>query len=58
MTTAQDSTPNKEPSGAQKLIGDFAPKLRRWPGDAFCQAWSAGVTSTRTGPIPKCSPMS
>jgi 4-carboxymuconolactone decarboxylase len=27
MTTAQDSTPNKEPSGAQKLIGDFAPKL-------------------------------
>jgi hypothetical protein len=28
------------------------------PGDAFCQAWSAGVTSTRTGPIEKRSPMS
>ena len=28
------------------------------PGDAFCQAWSAGVTSTRTGPIWKASPMS
>ena len=28
------------------------------PGDAFCQAWSAGVTSTRTDPIAKCSPMS
>ena len=27
MTTAKGSTPNKEPSGAQKLIGDFAPKL-------------------------------
>jgi hypothetical protein len=28
------------------------------PGDAFCQAWSAGVTSTPTGPIAKWSPMS
>jgi hypothetical protein len=27
MTTVQGSTPDKEPSGAQKLIGDFAPKL-------------------------------
>jgi 4-carboxymuconolactone decarboxylase len=27
MTTAQRSTPNEEPSGAQRLIGDFAPKL-------------------------------
>ena len=26
MTTAQDKTPTKEPSGAQKLIGGFAPK--------------------------------
>lgn len=27
MTTAADSTQTPEPSGAQKLIGDFAPKL-------------------------------
>jgi hypothetical protein len=28
------------------------------PGDAFCQALSAGVISTRNGPIANCSPMS
>ena len=28
------------------------------PGDAFCDAWSAGVTSTRTGSIWNMSPMS
>jgi 4-carboxymuconolactone decarboxylase len=27
VTTAADSTQTPEPSGAQKLIGDFAPKL-------------------------------
>jgi 4-carboxymuconolactone decarboxylase len=27
MTRTQESTPAQEPSGAQKLIGDFAPKL-------------------------------
>jgi hypothetical protein len=27
MTTAQESTPNNEPSGAQKLIGDLVDQL-------------------------------
>ena len=27
MTKAQPCTPNKEPSVAQRFIGDFAPKL-------------------------------
>lgn len=49
MTTAQDSTPNQEPSGAQKLIGDFAPKLVESP-TTFCSvtfgpgpSWSRGI---------------
>ncbi len=28
------------------------------PGCAFCQAWSAGVSSTRMGPMSNLSPMS
>jgi 4-carboxymuconolactone decarboxylase len=41
MTTAQDSTPNQEPSGAQKLIGDFAPKLVELTDDVlFGDVWA------------------
>jgi 4-carboxymuconolactone decarboxylase len=41
MTTAQGSTPNKEPSGAQKLIGDFAPKLVELTDDVlFGDVWA------------------
>jgi 4-carboxymuconolactone decarboxylase len=41
MTTAQGTTPNKEPSGAQKLIGDFAPKLVELTDDVlFGDVWT------------------
>lgn len=41
MTRAQGSTPGKERSGAQKLIGDFAPKLVGLTDDVlFGDAWA------------------
>jgi 4-carboxymuconolactone decarboxylase len=41
MTTAQGTTPNKEPLGAQQLIGDFAPKLVELTDDVlFGDVWS------------------
>jgi hypothetical protein len=40
MTIAQGSTPNREPSGAPKLIGDFAPKLVELTDDVlFGDVW-------------------
>jgi alkylhydroperoxidase/carboxymuconolactone decarboxylase family protein YurZ len=49
MTTAQDSTPNREPSGAQKLIGDFAPKLVELTDDVlFGDVWARRELAPRS----------
>jgi hypothetical protein len=42
MNTVQDSTPNKEPSAAQKLVGDFGPET--------CRAHRRGLVWRRLGP--------
>ena len=40
MTTGHEPMPTKEPSGAQKLIGDFAPKLVELTDDVlFGDVW-------------------
>jgi hypothetical protein len=51
MVTSEVSSQNPQQSSGSKMRS-LAPR------DAFCQAWSAGVTCTRTGPTSKCSPMS
>jgi hypothetical protein len=51
MTKAQGSTPNKEPSVAQRLIGDFAPKLVELTDDVLFGAsgpdpsWPRGIAA-------------
>ena len=56
MTTAQDGTPNKEPSGAQKLIGDFAPKLVELTDDVlFGDVWARPELTTRDRSLITCA---
>jgi 4-carboxymuconolactone decarboxylase len=56
MTTAQDSTPNKEPSGAQKLIGDFAPKLVELTDDVlFGDVWARPELAPRDRSLITCA---
>ena len=56
MTTAQDSTPNKEPSGAQKLIGDFAPKLVELTDDVLSgDVWARPELAPRDRSLITCA---
>ena len=56
MTTAQGSTPNKEPSGAQKLIGDFAPKLVELTDDVlFSDVWARPELAPRDRSLITCA---
>jgi 4-carboxymuconolactone decarboxylase len=55
MTTAQDSTPNKEPSGAQKLIGDFAPKLVELTDERFGDVWARPELAPRDRSLITCA---
>ena len=56
MTTAQDSTSNKEPSGAQKLIGDFAPKLVELTDDVlFGDVWARPELTPRDRSLITCA---
>jgi 4-carboxymuconolactone decarboxylase len=55
-TTSQDSTPNKEPSGAQKLIGDFAPKLVELTDDVlFGDVWARRELAPRDRSLITCA---
>ena len=48
MTTSADSTQTPEPSGAQKLIGDFAPKLVSLTDDVlFGDIWRRSELAPR-----------
>ena len=56
MTTAQESTPNNEPSGAQKLIGDFAPKLVELTDDVlFGDVWARPELTPRDRSLITCA---
>jgi 4-carboxymuconolactone decarboxylase len=56
MTTAQDTTPNKEPSGAEKLIGDFAPKLVELTDDVlFGDVWARPELGPRDRSLITCA---
>jgi len=56
MTTAQDGAPNKEPSGAQKLIGDFAPKLVELTDDVlFGDVWARPELAPRDRSLITCA---
>jgi 4-carboxymuconolactone decarboxylase len=56
MTTAQDSTSDKEPSGAQKLIGDFAPKLVELTDDVlFGDVWARPELAPRDRSLITCA---
>ena len=56
MTTAQDGTPNKEPSGAQKLIGHFAPKLVELTDDVlFGDVWARPELAPRDRSLITCA---
>jgi 4-carboxymuconolactone decarboxylase len=56
MTTAQGTTPNKEPSGAQKLIGDFAPKLVELTDDVlFGDVWTRPELAPRDRSLITCA---
>ena len=56
ITTAQESTPNNEPSGAQKLIGDFAPKLVELTDDVlFGDVWARPELTPRDRSLITCA---
>jgi len=56
MTTAQDSTPSKEPSAAQKLVGDFAPKLAELTDEVlFGDVWARPELSPRDRSLITCA---
>ncbi len=56
MTTAQDSTPKKEPSGAQKLVGDFAPKLVELTDEVlFGDVWTRPELAPRDRSLITCA---
>jgi 4-carboxymuconolactone decarboxylase len=56
MTTVQDSTPNKEPSAAQKLIGDYAPKLVELTDDVlFGDVWARPELAPRDRSLITCA---
>jgi 4-carboxymuconolactone decarboxylase len=55
-TTAQASTSNKEPSGAQKLIGDFAAKLVELTDNVlFGDAWARAELAPRDRSLITCA---
>ena len=56
MTTAHDGAPNNEPSGAQKLIGDFAPKLVELTDDVlFGDVWARPELAPRDRSLITCA---
>jgi len=56
MTTAQGSTPGKERSGAQKPIGDFAPKLVGLTDDVlFGDVWARPELARRDRSLITCA---
>jgi 4-carboxymuconolactone decarboxylase len=56
MNTAQDSTPNKEPSAAQKLVGDFAPKLAELTDEVlFGDVWARAELAPRDRSLITCA---
>ena len=56
MTTTQDSTPTQEPSRAQQLIGDFAPKLVELTDDVlFGDVWARPELAPRDRSLITCA---
>ena len=56
MTSAQDRTPIKEPSGAQQLVGDFAPKLVELTDDVlFGDVWARPELAPRDRSLITCA---
>jgi 4-carboxymuconolactone decarboxylase len=56
MNTAQDGTPNEEPSAAQKLVGDFAPKLAELTDEVlFGDVWARPELAPRDRTLITCA---
>jgi 4-carboxymuconolactone decarboxylase len=56
MSTTQDSTPAKEPTEAQKLIGDFAPKLVELTDNVlFGDVWARSQLAPRDRSLITCA---
>ena len=56
MTSTQDSSPTQEPSRAQKLIGDFAPKLVELTDDVlFGDVWARPELAPRDRSLITCA---
>ena len=56
MNTAQDGTPNEEPSAAQKLVGDFAPKLAELTDEVlFGDVWARPELAPRDRSLITCA---
>ena len=56
MTTAHDGAPHKEPSAAQKLVGDFAPKLAELTDDVlFGDVWARPELNPRDRSLITCA---
>jgi 4-carboxymuconolactone decarboxylase len=56
MTELQDSSPSREPSPAQKLIGDFAPKLVELTDNVlFGDVWARSELAPRDRSLITCA---